>query len=313
MKRQGRAVEAEMLKLVMNAIYGKLIQNVEGFKNSQLYTEVGKFVKAVNGRRMKDFDVIFGDEEFSSASCTASAILCSRSPWCRQAGAFCASAGCRCSENHYEGIKPIFPTSKVTFTDTDSAHYWIFADEDPLHTLARANEEPGRWPCFATSPRTSSASPAPSDTVLAHLTPEQRRIAAERAGELGGFGVEHLPRRVYEEIQPARQALHRALPRRQGRAEVQGHHGARQAQARGVQGRHGDRARGSRGLLAAAESQLRHGHHQLQEEGPQPAERQGLPDQSAREQAPWPLAQPRDPREGSASSSASRAWSSTES
>ena len=38
------------------------------------------------------------------------------------------------------------------------------------------------------------------DAALAHLTPEQRRIAAERAGELGGFGVEHLPRRVYEEI-----------------------------------------------------------------------------------------------------------------
>ena len=121
MKRQGRAVEAEMLKLVMNAIYGKLIQNVEGFKNSQLYTEVGKFVKAVNGRRMKDFDVIFGDEEFLGiVHCIGNTVL---QKSLVQAGwrVLCLSR-LQMLRNHYEGIKPIFPTSKVTFTDTDSAH-----------------------------------------------------------------------------------------------------------------------------------------------------------------------------------------------
>ena len=127
MKRQGRAVEAEMLKLVMNAIYGKLIQNVETFKNSQLYTEARKFANAMNGRRMKDFDVIFGDTEFLGIVHSIGNIVLQKS--LVQAGwrVLCLSR-LQMLRNHYEAIKPIFPGAKVTFTDTDSAHYWIRAD-----------------------------------------------------------------------------------------------------------------------------------------------------------------------------------------
>ena len=44
--------EAEMLKLVMIAIYGKICQNMEVYKNTNLYTDKAKFVRAMNGHRM---------------------------------------------------------------------------------------------------------------------------------------------------------------------------------------------------------------------------------------------------------------------
>ena len=293
MKRQGRLVEAEMLKLVMNAIYGKLIQNVEGFKNSWLYTEADKFVNAVNGRRMKDFEVIFGEEEFLGiVHCIGKEVM--QKSLVQTGWRVLELSRLQMLRNHYEGIKQIFPDAVATFTDTDSAHYWIQADEDPLHALARANEEPERWPCFFDLAKDLVGKPGAIATVLAHLTPEQRRIATERAGELGGFGVAQGLRGD----QPARQALHHALPRRQGRAEVQGHHASRQARPRRLPAGHGDGDGELCGLFAAAEPPLRHGHHQLQEEGAEPAERQGLPDQCDREPTSGALAQQRAPLEG---------------
>ena len=89
----------------------------------------------------------------------------------------------------------------VTLTDTDSAHYFIKADRDPLLELALANEdEPGRWPCFFDLAKDLVGKPGAIETALSHLTAPQLSIARARAGELGGFGVEHLPRRVWEEI-----------------------------------------------------------------------------------------------------------------
>ena len=200
MKKQKRTVEAEMLKLVMNAIYGKLIQNVEGFKNSQVYTSGSSFVRAANGRRMQDMDVFFGEGEFLG-------VVHSVDKQVRQKSL--VQAGWRVLElsrlqmlmNHYLGMKHLFPDAVVTLTDTDSAHYFIKADRDPLLELALANEdEPGRWPCFFDLAKDLVGKPGAIETALSHLTAPQLSIARARAGELGGFGVEHLPRRVWEEI-----------------------------------------------------------------------------------------------------------------
>ena len=200
MKKQKRTVEAEMLKLVMNAIYGKLIQNVEGFKNSQVYTSSSSFVRAANGRRMQDMDVFFGEGEFLG-------VVHSVDKQVRQKSL--VQAGWRVLElsrlqmlmNHYLGMKHLFPDAVVTLTDTDSAHYYIKADKDPLLELALANEdEPGRWPCFFDLAKDLVHKSGTIETVLSHLTASQLSIARARAGELGGFGVEHLPRRVWEEI-----------------------------------------------------------------------------------------------------------------
>ena len=54
LKAQGRSVEAEMMKLTMNAVNGKLMQRCENCLCSQVYTDPGKFVRAANGHRMQD-------------------------------------------------------------------------------------------------------------------------------------------------------------------------------------------------------------------------------------------------------------------
>ena len=201
MKRSGRLVEAETLKLVLNSIYGKLIQRVEGFKHSRLYTSRKSWIKAVNGRRVKDVDIIYNednDPEFLGVVHNIVREVLQKS---------LVQDGWRVLELsrlymlkiHYLGMKQIFPDAVVTLTDTDCGHYWIPSDEDPLHALARANEEPGKWPCFFDLAKDLVGKPD-GEKVLAHLTPNQQRIAWERAGEIGGFGVEHLPRRVWEEI-----------------------------------------------------------------------------------------------------------------
>ena len=88
-----------------------------------------------------------------------------------------------------------FTDAVLTLTHTDSAHYFIKADRDPLLELALANEdEPGRWPRQG-----PGGQPGAIETALSHLTASQLSVA-RRAGELGGFSVEHLPRRVWEEI-----------------------------------------------------------------------------------------------------------------
>ena len=54
-----------MLKLVMNAIYGKLIQNVEGFKNSQvLHLQLELREGGEWTAHGKTWDVFFGEGEF---------------------------------------------------------------------------------------------------------------------------------------------------------------------------------------------------------------------------------------------------------
>ena len=69
-KREGRAIDAEMLKLVMNSIYGKLCQNQEGFVNSSVYTSRPAFVDAINGCRAMDFYTLSEGGDFEAARCT---------------------------------------------------------------------------------------------------------------------------------------------------------------------------------------------------------------------------------------------------
>ena len=57
--------------------------------------------------------------------------------------------------NHHLGMKHLFSDAVVTLTDTNSAHYCIKANKNPLLELALANEdESDRWPCFFDLART---------------------------------------------------------------------------------------------------------------------------------------------------------------
>ena len=80
LKRQGRTIGAKMLKLVMNSIYGKLVQNMENYSNTSVYTDVHAFPRFKSRRQRK--------AGASWASCTVSSRRrsCSAAR-CRWAGA----------------------------------------------------------------------------------------------------------------------------------------------------------------------------------------------------------------------------------
>ena len=200
MKREKRAVEAETLKLVLNGVYGMFMQNVQGFSNTNLYVEPSKFVKAINGARMCDFDVLEGDSD-----CFLGLVSNARKQTLQTS---LVQVGWRVLElsklemlvNHYCGVKVLFPRAIVTMTDTDSAHYLIESEEDPVITLAKANVElADKMPCFFDVAKDLVGKPKGLE-ILNFLTPAQRELAWSRAGELGGFGVEYLPKRIVEEV-----------------------------------------------------------------------------------------------------------------
>ena len=197
LKKQGRFVEAEMLKLVMNAMYGKLIQRCEHCRCSQVYTDAAKFVRTANGYRMQDMDVFGSDEDFLGVVQNYGKALLQKS---------LVQTGYRVLElsrlmmmkNHYLGIKKIFPQAVPLSTDTDSATYFIETPEDPLRAMARANEQSG-FPCFFDLAK-DLVGKKDVCWVLEHLTQTQQKMAWTRAGELGGFGVEYLPVRIVEQV-----------------------------------------------------------------------------------------------------------------
>ena len=54
LKKQGRLIEAEMLKLIINSIYGKLIQNVEEYRSTGIHTSIRSWLQAADNHRMTD-------------------------------------------------------------------------------------------------------------------------------------------------------------------------------------------------------------------------------------------------------------------
>ena len=55
-KTEGHADGEQTLKLVMNSIYGKTVQDCSRFKNTSVYTNVNAFQKAQANPRMVDYD-----------------------------------------------------------------------------------------------------------------------------------------------------------------------------------------------------------------------------------------------------------------
>ena len=197
LKRQGRGVEAEMLKLVMNSMYGKLVQRCEQCRCSKVFTDGAKFVRAANGHRMCDLDWFGEDEDFMAVVQDLGRVVVQKS---------LVQTGHRVLElsrlmmmkYHYLGVKKLFPQALPMSTDTDSAAYYIECAEDPMHAMAAANET-GGFPCYFDLAK-DLVGKKDAALSLQHLTPRQQEIAFARAGELGGFGMEYLPVRIVEQI-----------------------------------------------------------------------------------------------------------------
>ena len=163
LKRQGRTIGAKMLKLVMNSIYGKLVQNMENYGNTSVYTDVKSFKRAQEQATASNWEIQV--EEMEEGGCFLGIVHRIRAKPQLQRSP--VQVGWRVLElsrlmmlrNHYEGIKRIFPSARLLFTDTDSAMYQIFGDQDPVKLLAAANER-GDMPCWiALTPTGASSAP----------------------------------------------------------------------------------------------------------------------------------------------------------
>ena len=64
LKKSDHLIEAEAIKLAMNSIYGKLIQNVEGYRSTGVHTSCQSWLMALEGCRMTDLDVVSAGKEF---------------------------------------------------------------------------------------------------------------------------------------------------------------------------------------------------------------------------------------------------------
>ena len=198
LKAKGFSQEAEVIKLVMNSMYGKLIQRCENNVTTKICTDAKNWIRASNNHRVQDLDVFSQDGEFVGVIHN----VCNR-PVVQQS---MVQIGFRVLELsklmltkiHYLGVKRLYPQAVPLSTDTDSITYYIETNRDPLHAFAEANEA-GDFPCFSDLAKDLVGKPEHS-WILEHLTPHQQALAWKRAGELGGFGVEYLPVRIVEQI-----------------------------------------------------------------------------------------------------------------
>ena len=198
LKSKGLGLEADLLKLVMNAMYGKLIQRYENNSTSLIYTEPAKFVRAANGSRMQDLDVFSTGEEFVGVVHRVQSKPVLQKSMVQIGFRVLELSRLMLMQIHYLGIKMLFPQALPLSTDTDSITYYIETERDPLLQLAEANEV-GGYPCFFDLAKDLVGKPQHS-WVLDRLTPQQQATAWKRAGELGGFGWENLPVRIVEHI-----------------------------------------------------------------------------------------------------------------
>ena len=141
LKTEGHADGEQTLKLVMNSIYGKTVQDCSRFKNTSVYTNVNAFQKAQANPRMVDYDFFVSDDTFLGYVHTIG-----RTPKLLNSP---IQIGWRTLElarlmlmrYYYSAFKPCFPLSRALGTDTDSLilQIWCRPGEDPRQILAQAN------------------------------------------------------------------------------------------------------------------------------------------------------------------------------
>ena len=187
LKREGRHIDAEARKLVMNAIYGKLIQNLEGHHSTGVHTNVDSWIKALNGHRMKDIDAMGEGDSFLGFVHYVSPTPRLQTSPVHMGWRVLELSRLMMMKNHYLGVKKLWPSARLLSTDTDGATYQVFTEHNPLLDMARANSEEGRYPCYFDLTKDAKAS------ELSFLSEDQVCLAHRRAGELGAYGLEYFP------------------------------------------------------------------------------------------------------------------------
>jgi hypothetical protein len=196
-KRRGLKVMADVIKLVMNAIYGKTVQDKSRCRNANLYTDPRAFEIAQASLRAVDYSIRFADDGgFMGVVHTVKGRgVVANTPRC---------VGWRVLElsrlmmlrYHYHGVKRLFPDARLLMTDTDSAMYHFACSHTKLWKLLGAANLTGDVACvFDVLGDSKNA-----DRDLAMLSPEERATAVEVNGQLGALADEFYPNFAKEYI-----------------------------------------------------------------------------------------------------------------
>ena len=141
LKEEGRAVEQGFVKLCINSIYGKTVQNQENYYNSTHYFDAKSFSKAQACARVADFTTeIMEPDAFMGTVrrvCEAKKNV-NRSPLQLGWGVLELSK-LALAVQYWMGVKSALPRVVPIFTDTDSMLVEIIGDCSPVKLLAEAN------------------------------------------------------------------------------------------------------------------------------------------------------------------------------
>ena len=141
LKDEGRNTEQGFVKLTVNSIYGKTVQNQERYRNSTHYFDPISFSRAQVDGAVADFNTeIFEPDAFMATvrRVRAADKNVNRSPV--QVGwAVLEESKLDLAIKYWVGLKSVLPRMVPLFTDTDSIALEIIGPEDPVPLLAQAN------------------------------------------------------------------------------------------------------------------------------------------------------------------------------
>ncbi|CAE6938650.1 unnamed protein product [Symbiodinium natans] len=216
-KRQGRKLQADVVKLTMNVQYGKSVQNQERFVRSWVCFDVEEFGRRSAGPRMVDLHASpIGHGGFFGIvdELTPGGSLLKTVP---QVGTFVLDEARLGIMRNYYHMKLVFdgrlvkacdearPQSErskvqIIYTDTDSVIVLIHSETHPSYQLALENYNP-ESPCFWDI----LGDIKDYEKAMAYLQsigvdPDSAQLAFERRGCLGGFGDENAPLTMMEVV-----------------------------------------------------------------------------------------------------------------
>ena len=213
LRRAGRKLQDKVVKTTMCVQFGKSVQNQEAFRNADVFTDRALYEKQLAGERTVDYHSYPSSAGFLGLVYTTKAkpALLKSVP---QIGTFVLDeARLDITKYHYalrkifdgQANKPVDPSYSLSersavraiYTDTDSDIVHIFSEVDPAVKLAEGNLK-GDSPCFWDVG--GDVKEAEKYLLALGACPEAAKLAAERRGELGGFGDEGAPLCIVEVV-----------------------------------------------------------------------------------------------------------------
>ena len=116
--------EKDFFKLLINAIFGKMMENVRRYRNVRMISNGRQHALYVNKPQFKRFEII--SEDLVIAELIKPEVTLNKAIYCGLA--ILDISKHRMFDFHYNCIKKHFPNAKLCFTDTDSLLYLLYTN-----------------------------------------------------------------------------------------------------------------------------------------------------------------------------------------